>query len=133
MRKTKLPQPLEREVQRSAIASLALMGVVLYRRNVALQVATYKGKSRVIRSGKVGQSDTYGWEITTGRHWEIELKRHGEKPTPAQLTWLQECGRTGAVAFWGDNVDTIERVAEAILAGGRIVWRNDGFFDVYVG
>ena len=129
-RTPKPPRERESKVQRSIVVRLRRLGIVLHRRNVAFHKAIYNGKTRVIRSGKAGQSDLYGWVIKTGRHVEIEVKRDGEKPTPKQLEWLLECHRLGAIAFWADNANIAERVAEAILAGGRIAWKDDGTFDV---
>ena len=127
---TAKPRDLERTVQRSGIERLRLLGVVLFRRNVVKIKAEYKGKTRFIRAGYSGQADTYGWIIATGRHVEIEWKRFGERPTKEQIDWLQECTRLGAVAFWAYNVSTAETVMKAILRGGRIIWFEDGHFDV---
>jgi hypothetical protein len=92
-----------------------------------------------LRCAEPGQSDLWGIETVLnenggnwGRHWEIETKATGKRPTPEQLVWLRNCTRMGAIAFWGDNVDTIRRVAQAILNGGRIVWRQGDDFDVEI-
>lgn len=130
---TRPPKPREKEskVQRSVVVRLRRLGIKLIRRNVGARGWTDKqGRARVVMYGAKGQADLYGWEIATGRHWEIETKAKGEKPTEHQLAWLAECTRLGVVAFWGDNVNTIERVAEAVLAGGRIVWRDGCDYDI---
>ena len=127
---TSQPRDLERTVQRSGIERLRVIGVVLYRRNVMTIEAEHKGKTRTIRAARRGQADTYGWIISTGVHVEIEWKRYGERPTKEQVDWLKECTRLGAVAFWADNVSTAETVMKAILRGGRIIWFEDGHFDV---
>ena len=128
--KLKPPRELESKIVKSTIVRLRRLGIVLYRRNVAVQVAEYKGRSRVIRSGAKGQSDLYGWVIATGVHVEIEVKRPPNRPTEHQLAWLKESQRLGALAWWGDSVNVIERVAEALLRGGVIVWHDDENFDV---
>jgi hypothetical protein len=120
----------ESKVQSSIRVRLRRLGIVLHRRNVAGFSATHNGKSRWIQCGRKGQADLYGWEIKTGRHWEIETKRDGNKPTENQLEWLKECGQLGAIAFWADDANVAERVAEAILAGGHVAWREGCDFDV---
>lgn len=119
---TNLPKERERKIQASIRIRLGYLGINLYRRNVAL-VRTGDGRRFSVEAP--GRADLYGWEIKTGRHWEIETKRPGNKPTPLQLGWLKEATRLGAVAFWADNCNDTETVARAILAGGRIVWEED--------
>lgn len=123
---TRLPRERESKVMKSIRVRLRRLGVVLYRRNVVV----HRIEGRIVRAGTPGQADLYGWHITTGRHWELEVKAKGNKPTPKQMEWLLECHRLGAVAFWADNCNTAERVAEAILAGHRIAWRDDGTYDL---
>jgi hypothetical protein len=64
------------------------------------------------------------------RHWEIEVKAAGKQPTAAQLRWLKQMSSLGAVAFWTDSANDCERVAEAIMCGGRIVWLEGAEFMV---
>lgn len=124
---TKLPRERESKVQRSIMVRLKRLGIVLHRRNVG-GLRDHAGQ--YVAFGSPGQSDLWGWQLDTGRHWEIEVKRPGNKPTPKQLRWLKDCTARNVVAFWGDNCNTVERVAEAILAGGRVVWHEDENFDV---
>ena len=130
--RTKPPRERESKIQRSIVVRLRRLGIILHRRNVAAWQRTDNGRFRFIRCGKAGQSDLYGWDLKTARHWEIETKAKGEKPTPKQLEWLLECHGQGCVAFWSDSADIAERVAEAVLRGGKIAWRDDGTFDVEV-
>lgn len=133
---TRLPDDRESTIQHSAIVQLGSLGIELWRRNVG--VARFRnqpgGKERFVRFAYPGQSDLYGtdWpsELLWGRPWEIETKRRGKRPTLSQEIWLRNATRRGCVAFWGDNIDTIVRVAKAILAGGRIVWKTGPDFDV---
>ena len=122
----KLPRERESSVQKTVRAALDLRGIVTYRRNVVL----YPINGRYVRAGEKGQADLYGWERVTGRHWEIETKRPDERPTEDQLVWLKQCTADGAVAFWCDNARTAENVADAIQAGGRIVWHEDDYYDI---
>jgi hypothetical protein len=99
--------------------------VRLWRRNVGGLEDRY---GHHVRFAAPGQSDLYGLDARA-RHWEIEVKAASKKPTAAQLRWLRHMTELGAVAFWGDNCNDIERVAEAIVAGGRIVWgKGDNFW-----
>lgn len=121
----------ERDVQASIVANLAAIGIRLHRRNVGAREWVDKtGKKRLTKYAAKGQADLYGWVVGNSRHVEIEVKRHGERPTPKQLEWLWGCHRDGAIAFWADGVDVAIKVARAVLAGGVIVWGEDGDFDV---
>jgi hypothetical protein len=120
------PRERESKIQRSIVVRLSRLGIRLFRRNVGAMKTDAGG---FVRFAAPGQSDLWGID-RAGRHWEIECKRSGNKPTPAQLAWLKEMTDRGAVAYWADSVNIAERVAEAVLQGGRIVWRDDGTFDV---
>ena len=115
----------ESKIQRSVIVRLRRLGVLLYRRNVgAMRVGT-----RFVRFSSPGQADLWGVD-RTGRHWEIECKRPGNRPTPKQLAWLKEMTASGCVAYWADDALICERVAEAVLQGGNIIWHENENFDV---
>jgi hypothetical protein len=130
---TKPPPERESKIQKSIIVRLERLGITLWRRNVV----GYKIDDRFVRCGKVGQADLWGidWVEPGGvwaRHWEIETKRPGNRPTPAQLEWLKAMSANGCIAYWADSANIAERVAEAIIAGGRIVWLDDDNFDVEI-
>jgi len=120
----------EAELLKTAVQVLGALGVRCYRRNVGARTwIDKKGKTRLMKFAMAGMADLWGTG-PDGRHWEVELKRYGRKPTDEQLSWLFSMTETGAVAFWADNIRSLERVARAILAGGRIEWRRDGTYDV---
>jgi hypothetical protein len=124
---TRLPRERENKVQRSIIVRLRRLGIVLYRRNVMLARTPDGRKFRVEAAGR---SDLYGLLPAShgSRHCEIETKADGKRPTPKQLKWLKEMTRFGAVAFWTDSANDAERIAEAILAGGKVIWHeNDDY------
>ena len=132
---TKPPPEHESKIQRSIVVRLDRLGITLWRRNVV----AYQIEDRFVRAGQKFQADLWGidWTIgrnlagpSWGRHWEIETKRPGNRPTPGQLGWLKAMSARGCVAFWVDSANIAERVAEAILAGGQIVWHEDCNFDV---
>jgi hypothetical protein len=117
----KLPPDRESKIQRSIVVRLDRMGIKLWRRNVGMM----RKDDRVVRFGSPGQSDLWGID-RTARHWEIETKRPGNRPTPKQLDWLKLMTMMGCVAYWADSANIAEKVAEAILDGGRIIWIGDG-------
>jgi hypothetical protein len=78
-----------------------------------------------VRFASPGMADLWGVD-RNARHWEIETKRPGNRPTPKQLEWLKGMTARGCVAYWADSANIAERVAEAVLAGGRIAWVGDG-------
>lgn len=100
-RAVKAQKPSESAVQRAILDYCAAERIFVQRRNVA-GVQRMTG-GHYVRLGTKGQSDL--WGILDGRHWECEVKKPGEIPTQAQLDWLVECARAGAVAFWCDSLD----------------------------
>ena len=125
----KLPNPLETEIWKSIRDRLSVHGITLWRRNVGALKWKHKDKSGWVMFSRPGQSDLWGIG-PDGRHWEIEAKRYGKKPTKAQMAWLLYCSRIGAVAFWADSPDVAERVALAVLEGGQIEWLEGVDYDV---
>ncbi len=126
MKRVKPPPERESKIQASIKTRLARLGVKLWRRNVG---GMTDSSGNHVRFASPGQSDLWGID-RTGRHWEVECKRPGNKPTPKQLAWLKDMTARGCVAYWADSANVAERVAEAILAGGWIVWHEDENFDV---
>jgi hypothetical protein len=90
-------------------------------------VAEYNGRRRLVRFGEVGASDIYG-VFPGGRFLTCEVKRRGNRPTPAQVMFLQEIGAAGGLAFWADDPQTVERVVRAALRDPRVrvVVADDG-------
>ena len=121
----KPPPERESKIQRSIIVRLEHLGIMLWRRNVGAM----QDEERFIRFGSPGQSDLWGID-SNAKHWEIEVKRPGNRPTPKQLAWLKMMSSRGCVAFWADSANIAERVAESILRGGKILWHDDDAFDV---
>ena len=121
----KPPREREGKVQKAIMVRLSRLGVKLWRRNIG---AMTDKAGNFVRFAAPGQSDL--WGVHEGRHWEIEVKRPGNKPTPTQLKWLKEMTAQGCVAYWADNPTTAELVAEAVLSGCEIVWRDGVDYDV---
>ena len=127
----RLPPERETKIQYSIRTRLARYGVTLWRRNVGGMAGEHNGARRFVRFGSPGQSDLWGID-RTGRHWEIEVKRPGNTPTPKQLAWLKDMTARGCVAYWADSANAAERVAIAVLNGGRIVWHDNHDYDVWM-
>lgn len=122
MRTLKKPTPSESEVQRNGIAYLKAMGWKVWRRNVG-RMKNSSGK--LISFGEPGMSDC--WGITPdGRHFELEFKREGKRPTKAQLAWLKSMNTGCTPAWWVDNTATLQRVAEFIADGYSVRYFDDG-------
>lgn len=122
---SKPPPDRECKIQRSIIVRLDYLSIRLWRRNIV----AYQIEDRFVRAGQKYQADLWGID-PIARHWEIETKRPGNRPTPGQLEWLKMMSSLGCVSFWADSATIAERVAEAVLQGGRIVWHEDDAFDV---
>jgi len=100
----------EADVQRAVMQLLTLRGFRVFRRNVMGNLVLQgKHGSRVVKVGVKGQSDLYGWHRRTGRHFEIEVKAPGNKPTPDQAAWLASADADGALAFWTDSVSCTDQ------------------------
>jgi hypothetical protein len=120
-RTKKPPTPLESEVQRNGILHLESRGWVCYRRNVAGWAIpeTETSDRRFISANKAGMSDTWG-RLPDRRRFELEFKRHGKRPTEKQIAWLRENNDEHCVAFWVDNLATLQIVAAHLMAGGSV-------------
>lgn len=72
---------------------------------------------RLIRFGEVGAADVLGIlpagryplldPTTAGRLLAVEVKRPGNRPTPAQLAWLDMVREAGAVALVVHSLDEL--------------------------
>ena len=115
----------EGELVKSVMALLQAHGFQVFRRNTGAVTTDYTRKDgstreRFVRFSVPGMADIWGWQVLTGRHIEVEVKRPGLKPTPLQEQWLQSARDGGAIAFWCDSM----AMAEAGLAGAAVVGRR---------
>jgi hypothetical protein len=88
--------PRESETIPPALQWLTLQGIRVHRRNVGLIRQEYKGKSRWVRCAEPGMCDY--WFILpdgSGRHIEMEWKRPGAWPRPAQIAWMLSVNARG--------------------------------------
>lgn len=94
-------QPREADIQKAIIQWARAHGIAIFRRNVGGAKLT---GGRFVRFAEPGQSDLYGW-TPSGKHFELEVKRPGQKPTVEQQAWLIWCAEA-AYAQWVDNLDS---------------------------
>lgn len=55
--------------------------------------------------------------IHEGRHWFVELKRPGEKPTELQRAVARELKCHGAVTLWADSVESVQEIIARLWSG----------------
>lgn len=125
MSKLKTPKPLEAVVQAECRAYLESVGCRVWRRNTAMQILPASGGQarRVIRSGEPGAADLFG-VMPTGRHFELEVKREGEKPRLEQVCYLRAINEW-APSFWVDDVAVLKFVFPFLLDGGSVEYLDD--------
>jgi hypothetical protein len=126
MAKTNRPHtPLEKEVQANGIKLLKALGWTVHRRNTGAwaMAATNTTKRRYVRASTPGMADTFG-ELPDRRHFELEFKRAGERPTEKQLAWLKSTNSEHCVSFWVDDTKALEWTARLLMDGHRIVWQE---------
>ena len=100
----------ETDVRKAVMDLLAARGFRVFRRNV-MGVVPIKGGA--IRVGQKGMADLYGWEIGTGRHIEVEVKKPGGRTNLSlalmQKAWLMGALKNGCIAFQTDSVNDCEK------------------------
>lgn len=104
----------EAQIQKAILDYLDAMKIPAFRRNTGAFAGEYKGKRRFVRFSEKGQSDIWGVIPARilepgGLHFEIEVKRPGEKPTPEQDEWLRSMAKAGCIAFVATSVEDVER------------------------
>src|SRR5512143_3504740 len=108
-----LPTLRETDIVRAVKHYLELRGFAVFRRNVG---GAYSGLS-FVRFSEPGQADLYGWERSTGRHLECEVKVPGARTKPTrdalQREWLARAKRDGVIALRVASVlEADEQLAE---------------------
>ncbi len=120
--RTRRPKPpRESEVQAAFVETLELFGCRAHRRNAGkLRVPGRNGKVYYVKLAEEGAADLFG-VFPDGRHYDLEVKRPGERPDLHQVQWLREANRW-APAFWCDDVDKLKEWLPHLIAGASIVW-----------
>ncbi len=126
MSRTKIYVPLEAEVQTSVINILnRLKWEVCVRRVGAMKIGT-----RFIRFEKPGRADLYGTIGRDGRHFELEIKRPGERPSALQMQWLRSHNNDHNVGFWVDSTIVLMKVARHLMIGGCVEYTDGTDYDL---
>lgn len=114
----------ERNNLKVCMEILEAHGCLAQRRNTGVRVdVTGSGNKRYTRFAMPGASDTYG-VFPNGRHFELEIKAPGKKPSPEQLEWLWKWNEVCGTAFWVDDSAILQRILPILIKGGRIVYRS---------
>ena len=94
----------ENDVECNVMLFLTARGWLLRRKHVGL---FYTADRRPQVIGKRGECDYYAVHPKLG-YVEIEVKRPGGKPGPAQLEWMARMRHFGFRAIWVDGVAALE-------------------------
>jgi hypothetical protein len=97
---------------READVQVAVIGLLSAR---GFHVEVRSGEARIYGKGKLaktkkGKCDLYGWHRRTGQHFELEMKRPGEQPSPEQRVWLMSIERDGIIQGWVDSVSAVDEI-----------------------
>ena len=105
----KPPRPLEKAVQKAIQQAMKLQfGVVMIPVDSG-GAGMRQGQAQGCggwSSTPPGFPDLLGVIPGSGRACFIEVKRPGNKPTPAQFAFLETVRAKGAISFWADSVDS---------------------------
>lgn len=127
--RTRKPRP-EKAIQRAILDFLATVpGVYAFKTGTGMFPMTYKGKTRMVRMGKVGVADIVGWRITgqaqifapvgsrvevraapsIARFLAVEVKRPGSLATPEQCVFLERVRQAGGISITATCVDDVRK------------------------
>ena len=101
----------ERGLVRGILQLLALRGIPAWRNNSGAMRTPAGG---FLRFGVVGGADVLGVLPPAGRLLAVEAKVAGGRPTEAQVVWLANARRAGAVAIWVNDLTDLECVLGAL-------------------
>lgn len=88
----------EADIQKMCLQYLTVVcKYFAWRNNTGAIAGEYKGKRRFVRYGAVGSADIFA-VLPGGRFLSCEIKRPGNKPTAAQLTWRDAVLESGGLA-----------------------------------
>ena len=103
--------PLEKELQDAVLKLLRHHPKVKWAER--MNVGAMKIGQRFVRFGKPGMCDITG-QLKDGRRLEVEMKRPGQKPTPAQEGFIAMVNEGCGVAFVATGcIEVLEALAKA--------------------
>ena len=56
--------------------------------------------------------------LYNARHWFVELKRPGKRPTKLQRAVARKIARRGGICLWADDYDRAEKIVTSLVSGG---------------
>ena len=122
-----LPPEKESDLLRAILALLALYKIPAFRSNAGGGFRLGKGgKPQLVVGAPAGWPDITGWLPNNGRILLIEVKRPGERPTPAQYQTLNAANADGGVAFWTDDFAHCHTTLIAVKTGLSVRLDEDG-------
>ena len=99
---------LEKVIQSQILQYLGYSGIKAFRMNAGMARIGQGRKQRMIKLAPAGFSDIFG-VMKDGRALFIEVKAGKNKPTKLQELFLEEMREQGAIAFWANSVETVEK------------------------
>lgn len=120
----------EAQIQKSILEYLQIKGIFCWRVNTGAVVSEYKGKKRFVRFGAPGVSDIVGIRsfrarvggdlrplidfdgtpmTCIGRFFAIEVKKPGNKLSPAQEAFKVEVERAGGLFITAYSLADVEK------------------------
>jgi hypothetical protein len=99
----------EAQIQGQIIDWLRLHGAVVTRINSgSVLLQNSNGSTRRVKLADAGTSDIIAC-LHGGEYVAIEVKRPGEKPTPAQELFIDQVNATGGLAFVAHSLEDVMR------------------------
>ena len=99
--------PTENQIQKQRLEYLTARGHFVWRNNSGVQRASYGGKERFVRFGKVGSADIIGIVKQSGRFLAVEVKRPGGKLTPEQKEFFETVRFNGGLSVVAFSVEDV--------------------------
>lgn len=122
----------EKQVIRACLAVCRLLNVDAKRQNAGRLTLGHGAARRAVYVGRKDDPDISA-VLPGGRACGIEVKRFGKQPRPGQIARLIALNQMGGVGLWVDSAETLHRVLPALIAGARVVMREDGHWTVVSG
>lgn len=126
LRKSRVPKPLESEIQKTAMAILKQRGILHFRSNAGVGWRENKdGTKRPVRAAPKDFPDLIGvaprsWGRNAGAFIGAEAKREGEHPREGQLAILRQINESGGLGFWFDSVADFEHALDRFSQGWSV-------------
>jgi hypothetical protein len=105
------------------LQAFALRGVPCWRNNTG---AMRNPAGRLVRFGLVGSADVFAVLPPYGRMCAVETKTPGNRPTPAQVEFLERVRASGGVAVWVTTPAQVLGILAALADDPDLRFEIDG-------